>query len=107
MPVYDSVEFDPPAPLAYVTLRDPVTRTTRSEISMLLDTGAGVSLVPERIVRQLGVAVTRDRDYPKLQIVAIADLLHGAEIKMPPTASTFKQAQKAEDARVKQSSFDL
>lgn len=35
-----------------------------------------------------------DRDYPKLQILTIADLLNGAEVKMPPTAMTFKQAEK-------------
>lgn len=43
-----------------------------------------------------------NRDYPRLQIVAIADLLHGAEVKMPPTASTFKQAQKVAPVEVDQ-----
>ncbi|MBM4421994.1 MAG: site-specific DNA-methyltransferase [Chloroflexi bacterium] len=35
-----------------------------------------------------------DRDYPKLQILTIAELLNGAEVKMPPAAITFKQAEK-------------
>jgi len=35
-----------------------------------------------------------DRDYPKLQILTIADLLNGAEVKMPPAAITFKQAER-------------
>ncbi|MCX6033346.1 MAG: DNA methyltransferase [Chloroflexi bacterium] len=43
-----------------------------------------------------------NRDYPRLQIVAIADLLHGSEVKMPPTASTFKQAQKVAPAEADQ-----
>lgn len=34
------------------------------------------------------------RDYPKLQILTIADLLNGADVKMPPASITFKQAQK-------------
>src|SRR5207247_10868027 len=34
------------------------------------------------------------RDYPKIQILTIADLLHGTQVKMPPTGQTFKQAQR-------------
>jgi len=36
-----------------------------------------------------------NRDYPKVQILTITDLLRGAEVKMPPTGVTFKQAPKA------------
>jgi DNA modification methylase len=35
-----------------------------------------------------------NRDYPKLQILTIDELLHGREVKIPSTAVTFKQAQK-------------
>jgi len=35
------------------------------------------------------------RDYPRIQILPVADLLHGAEVKMPQAYGTFKQAQKA------------
>lgn len=36
--------------------------------------------------------------YPKIQIVTVEDLLHGAEIKMPPRLhSGFKQAQRVPD----------
>lgn len=36
-----------------------------------------------------------DKDYPRLQIMTIEDLLHGAEVKMPPAYGTFKQAPRA------------
>jgi site-specific DNA-methyltransferase (adenine-specific) len=36
------------------------------------------------------------RDYPRLQILTVSDLLAGAEVKMPPTAVTFKQAEKVQ-----------
>jgi DNA modification methylase len=39
-----------------------------------------------------------NKDFPKLQILTIAELLKGAEVKMPPTGATFKQAQKVEQA---------
>jgi len=38
------------------------------------------------------------KDYPRIQILPVADLLHGAEVKMPPAHGTFKQAQKARQA---------
>ena len=34
------------------------------------------------------------QDYPRIQILTIEELLHGAEVKMPPQFGTFKQAQK-------------
>ncbi len=36
------------------------------------------------------------QNYPKMQILTVADLLRGAEVKMPPPFGTFKQAQKAQ-----------
>ncbi|MBA2363908.1 MAG: hypothetical protein H0V86_10290 [Chloroflexia bacterium] len=47
------------------------------------------------------------QDYPKVQILTIEDLLHGAEIKMPPPHGTFKQAQRVRQAEVGQAAFDL
>lgn len=35
-----------------------------------------------------------NKDYPKIQIVTIEDLLAGATIQMPPTSRTYKAAQK-------------
>jgi len=36
------------------------------------------------------------QDYPRIQILTIEELLHGAEVKMPPQFGTFKQAQKVD-----------
>ncbi|WP_201376005.1 hypothetical protein [Ktedonobacter robiniae] len=35
-----------------------------------------------------------NKDYPRIQIVTIEELLHQAEVKMPPQFGTFKQAQR-------------
>jgi hypothetical protein len=40
MPKYDAENFDPPAPVAYVSVRDPETGTSLSNMPMLIDTGA-------------------------------------------------------------------
>jgi site-specific DNA-methyltransferase (adenine-specific) len=39
-----------------------------------------------------------NRDYPRLQILTIADLLNGVEPKMPPASVTFRQAQRSAPA---------
>lgn len=36
------------------------------------------------------------KDYPRIQIFSITDLLQGAEIKMPPQYGTFKSAQRVQ-----------
>jgi site-specific DNA-methyltransferase (adenine-specific) len=46
------------------------------------------------------------KDYPRIQILTIAELLHGAEIKMPPTISTFKRAERVRTPEAAQATFD-
>jgi site-specific DNA-methyltransferase (adenine-specific) len=48
------------------------------------------------------------KDYPKIQILMITELLRGAEVKMPPAHGTFKQAQRAQLAPdTEQLGFDV
>ena len=47
MPAYDATRFDPPAPLALVILRNLDTGTILSDVPMLLDSGADMTLVPQ------------------------------------------------------------
>ncbi len=63
MPAYDAEQFDPPAPLAKVTLRNPDNRVIQPDVPMLLDSGADVTLVPKTAADSLGVAVIPDRQY--------------------------------------------
>jgi len=46
MPAYDANRFDPPAPTARVSLRNPESRGTISDIPMLIDTGADMTFIP-------------------------------------------------------------
>jgi integrase len=39
MPVYDAKQYDPPAPVAHVTLHHPATGASISDVPMMLDTG--------------------------------------------------------------------
>ena len=46
MQAYDGARFDPPAPLALVTVRSEQLGIVVRDVPMLLDTGADVSLLP-------------------------------------------------------------
>jgi len=48
-----------------------------------------------------------DKDYPRIQILTIEDLLAGAEVKMPPASITFKKAEKEKDQGAQQSLLDM
>ena len=52
MPSYDSFLFTPPAPLARVIIRNPLSGATVSDVPMLLDTGADVTLLPQAFVER-------------------------------------------------------
>jgi len=63
MPGYDAELFDPPAPLATVTLRTLDRQRSVADVAMLIDSGADVSLVPESSVRRLGLEADERRGY--------------------------------------------
>ena len=63
MPKYDAENFDPPAPVAYVSVRDTKTGASLSNVPMLIDTGADVTLLPANYVEQLGMKPVHDVAY--------------------------------------------
>ena len=63
MPAYDATHFDPPAPLAQVTLRNPSTGTAVSDVMLLLDSGADVTLLPRQAVEGLGITLVTGQGY--------------------------------------------
>ena len=63
MPDYDSITFNPPAPLARVILRNPQTGALANNTPMLLDSGADATLLPQIFVDQIGVNIDPDEEY--------------------------------------------
>jgi hypothetical protein len=55
MPRYDASTYDPPAPVALVTLRRSSTEPSALNIPLLIDTGADVTLLPRTAVTQSGI----------------------------------------------------
>lgn len=63
MPTYDDHLFNPPAPLARVTLRNSGNGKTVADVSMLIDSGADVTLIPQHSVNQPGLIIEPDAGY--------------------------------------------
>src|SRR5437016_5872737 len=63
MPVYDQRLFHPPAPVALVTLKSPVSDLIAADVLMLLDSGADATMVPERVVANLGIETVGTTQY--------------------------------------------
>ena len=63
MPSYDGSHFAPPAPVARVTLRNTQSGALVSDVLLLVDTGADVTLLPRIAVDRLGVPLLADQRY--------------------------------------------
>ena len=56
MPAYNSLDFDPPAPVALVSFANLENGQALDNVRMLLDSGADASVVPQQVVHGLGAA---------------------------------------------------
>ncbi|MBW1707439.1 MAG: hypothetical protein JRJ86_20140 [Deltaproteobacteria bacterium] len=63
MPHYDATRFEPPAPLAQVTLCNPDNGTLNPDVPMLLDSGADVTLIPQIALSRLNITSVQDKRY--------------------------------------------
>ena len=63
MPDYDARDFDPPAPVASVAIRRQDGQETGSDVRMLIDSGADVSLIPESSIGRLGLDTADEPTY--------------------------------------------
>src|SRR6266487_713117 len=63
MPTYDSNLFDPPAPLARVSLRNLLTGNAVTDVPMLIDSGADLTLIPRTFVDELEWDIEAEEGY--------------------------------------------
>ena len=60
MPAYDS-RSNPPSPFAFATIRNPDRNKSITDVPMLLDTGADVTLIPLLVSEALGIVPIEDQ----------------------------------------------
>lgn len=90
MPSYDAVFFDPPAPVAQVVIRNPERGNTVSGVSMLLDSGADVTLVPQGAASVLGVLPAADQTYELMGFDGTISRASAARLEMVFLNRTFR-----------------
>ncbi len=61
MPAYDRGRFAPPAPVAIVVVRHSDGGSSVSDVPMLIDSGADVTLIPKSAIGPLGLVGTEQR----------------------------------------------
>lgn len=90
MTAYNSTDFDPPAPVAYVTLRNETTGAEWTNVPMQLDTGADVTLVPQAAVDKLGLTIITDVQYELVGFDGSASFAVAAQLKLVFGRGTFR-----------------
>ncbi|HEX3556403.1 MAG TPA: hypothetical protein VIA62_24550 [Thermoanaerobaculia bacterium] len=86
---YDAALFSPPAPVARVTLRDPESGATTSDVPMLVDTGADLTLIPMASIYHLGVVIEPD-GYELMAFDGSKSLARAVRIHLDLLGKTFK-----------------
>ena len=80
MPKYDAARYNPPAPVASVTLRNPQTSVELADQHLLIDTGADATLIPQVALAPLGLQPIPDVTYELVafdgtrSVTSVADL---------------------------------
>jgi len=82
MPKYDAENFDPPAPVAYVTLHNSATGVSLSNVPMLIDIGADVTLLPGQYVEDLDVEPDNEKTYEVQGFDGAAKLVHMVKLEL-------------------------
>jgi hypothetical protein len=90
MPTYDTARFDPPAPLALVDVSNSSTGASLSDVPMLLDTGADVTLLPHAVADRLGAATTPDRLYELTGFDGSTSLAPAISLELTFCRTTFR-----------------
>jgi hypothetical protein len=67
MPAYDGWQYDPPAAVAEVVLRDGASGASVAAVLLLIDSGADVTLLPRHAVQSLGLKTS---DHPEYELVS-------------------------------------
>lgn len=60
---YENRNFVPPAPIAYVTLRNQQIEKMISDVPMLIDTGADITMIPQSAIDRLALKVDNEKQY--------------------------------------------
>ncbi|HEV8608391.1 MAG TPA: aspartyl protease family protein [Tepidisphaeraceae bacterium] len=82
MPVYDSSRYDPPAPVAIVGVRRSGSEDSVGNVSLLIDTGADIALLPRWAITRLGLTPEPGMRYELIGFDGVRSSAEGVELEM-------------------------
>ena len=82
MPSYDGSHYNPPAPVAQVTLRDISRGTLLPNVLLLIDSGADVALLPKHAVELLGVSPVSGQEYQLVGFERTSNIAQAVDLDM-------------------------
>src|SRR5215471_3303076 len=82
MPAYDAGQFNPPAPVATVSLRDSASGKTVTDVPMLIDSGADVTLLPRTRVDELAIATDQNHTYELMAFDGTTSVAKATELDL-------------------------
>lgn len=89
MPAYDSKDFNPPAPLATVSLRSHHNGVTLNDVPMLIDSGSDATLTPKRVVSELELELDENK-YEVQSFDGQKSTINTAQLELVFGARTFR-----------------
>jgi hypothetical protein len=90
MAAYDSSLFDPPAPVALVSIRDPRGGDIVSGVRMLIDSGSDLTLIPERSVNELNIDLDQNESYELTGFDGHRSVAKSVQLELVFLGRTFK-----------------
>ena len=90
MPSYNSSLFNPPAPVAKVTVRNPETGASLSDVAMLIDSGADVTMIPQHCAEALGIDISSAEQYELMSFDGKRSLASPVRLEIVFLNKTFK-----------------
>ncbi|MCE7921415.1 MAG: hypothetical protein DCC59_17580 [Chloroflexi bacterium] len=87
---YDAENFDPPAPVAHVTLRNPATGDVLEKVPLLIDSGADTTLLPSEAVEKIGINAEENRAFEVQGFSGDTNVLKVARLDILFLNKTFK-----------------
>lgn len=90
MTAYDETTFDPPAPVAWAVLQNETTGAEWSNVPMLLDSGADISLVPQAGVEKLNLTIIADKSYELIGFDGRVSVAQATQLNLVFCRRTFR-----------------
>jgi len=100
MPAYDDIRFDPPAPVANVSLRNPDSREALNDIPMLIDSGADMTFIPRAVVVELHLQLAPGQGYKLKAFDGSSSVAQAMQADMLFLGRTFRGRYLVRDSEI-------